>query len=155
MSSYIIKSQPEASLLVSTSSTVGNQIGICYFDPIDETLKEIDQLTSHVLTIQPYNRGIKKYYLIVNPTGATVNSVSIQAILGSAPNSQDPTSYYSVKVIIGGTVPNQSMFDDLADENIATATNLTAGTISPIWVQVQNKAPLNALLGLIFQVNYE
>lgn len=154
---YLIKSQPESALLVSTNNTVQNEVGICYFDPIDETLKEITLLENHVLTSQPFKKTIKKYYLIVNPTSDLITSVEIQPIFGDLPDGLviDPTDFYNVKLVISNTEPTLSNFDDLDNMNSFTISNPAPGSITSIWVLVESKIPLNAILDISFDVNYE
>jgi hypothetical protein len=149
---YLIKGQPESALLVSSNSTVQNDVGICYFDPIDETLKELNLLNGLILTIQPYKKAIKKYYLVVNPTSSALNYVRIVPTFGSS--NVTPTDYYSIKTIISSSEPTLGNYDDLVSMNSFKIINPAPGAIIPIWVFVESLLPLNAILNVAFTVTY-
>lgn len=152
-SNYLIKSQPESALLVSSSTTVENDVGICYFDPIDETLKEISTIDNHIITIQPYKKAIRKYYLVVG-TNSSITTISITPSFTSS-LIIDPTDYYSIKTIISATEPTLSQLDDQDDMNEAEIMNPDPGAIIPIWMLIESKVALNSILGLSFTVDYE
>lgn len=153
-SNYVIKTQPESSLLVSTNTTVQNQVGLCYFDSIDETLKELSNLDGHLLTIQSYKKAIRKYYLVANPSYGNPLSVTITPIFAII-TGVIPTNYYSLKTIISPTQPLLGSFDDLTSMNAATINSINSGDIIPVWILVESKLPLNMILGLSFEIDYE
>lgn len=146
---------PESGLLVSTNTTVENDVGICYLDPIEETLLELSQIPGHVLSIQPYRKAFKKYFLVINPSADPIAYVRIRPILESSNLYQDPKNFYSIKTIISPTEPNLGNYDDLVNMNSFRIDNPTPGDIIPIWVLLESKLPLNMVIGLTFEVEYE
>lgn len=150
---FLIKSQPESALLVSSNTTVSNDVGICYFDPIDETLKELTALDNHVLTVQPIKKSVKKYYLVLDPSVTAPTTISITPVFPDDP-VEGPDNY-AIKVIISATEPTQSQFDDEVNMNTHTITNPADGAIIPIWVLVHSKALKNKIYNIAFELEYE
>ncbi len=154
---YLIKSQPESALLVSSGSTVENDVGICYFDPVDETLKEISLLDNHLLTVQPYKKAIKKYYLVISPSAPALDTVEVGPVFLDLPDGLviDPEDYYSIKTLISVTEPTLGQFDDEDNMNSDTIASPNPGDIIPIWFLVESKLPLNNVLNISIEVDYE
>lgn len=152
--SYTIRSSPESSLLIVTNTTVDSDVGICYFDPTSESLLELSLLNGLSLTVQPYKKAIKKYYLVVNPTTSGINTVTINPTFINVPSGIVPTDYYSIKTIISATEPTLGNFDDLTNLNSFTITAPDAGSHTPIWILLENLKPLSSPLSISMVLNY-
>ncbi len=153
---YLIKSQPESTLVLSANTSVAQAVGLCYFDPVDESLKELSSDPNHVMTIQPFKKAIRKYYLVIDDASG-LTTISVQPVFGSLPSGTviDQNQYYSLKTIISMTEPTLSQFDDQASMDEATITGFTTGQIYPVWILLQSKTPLNMTLSLNLNLDYE
>ena len=79
-----------------TNEMVDNAVGICYFDPLSESLIELSQLSEHYITVDPLQQIVRKYYIVVAP-GEVVSyvraSVSEEGIEGYKDISTPDTSW--------------------------------------------------------------
>lgn len=155
MSLHSLIAPEESGLLVTTNTTVENDVGICHLDPIEETLVELSSIPGHVLSIQPYRKALKKYFLVINPSADPIAYVRIRPILETSNLYQDPKNFYSIKTIIAPAEPLLGTFDDLVNLNSFRIDNPTSGDIIPIWILLESKLPLNLVIGLTFEVEYE
>lgn len=154
---YLIKNEPESNLLFSDNSTVQNEVGICFFDPVDETLKEISELSDHILSVPPFKKALKKYYLILNPGSVAPTEIAVRPIFDDLPSGIviDPTDFYSIKTIISVTEPMISQFDDLDNMNTASVLTSEIPAHTPIWMLIESIQPLNLILDISIEVEYE
>lgn len=131
-----------------TASTV-DEVGICYFDPFQEELLELSSLNGHFLSVNPLQKIIRKYYLIVSP-GETLAYVKIKLV-----NSQNIENLYSAKVIISEIQPSISSFDVLPDFNAYKISSPQAGHLIPIWILLDSKNPINDIVKVDIKIDYE
>ena len=131
-----------------TASTV-DEVGICYFDPFKEELLELNALNGHFLSVNPLQKVIKKYYLVITP-GKSINEVRLKLV-----NSQKIDNLYSAKVIISETSPSISSFDILPDFNAYRISMPQSGHLIPIWILMESKSPINDIVKIDIQVSYE
>lgn len=150
---YTIRSTPESSLLIVTNTTVNSDVGICYFDPTSESLLELSLLNGLSLTVQPYKKIIKKYYLVTKPS-SSVATVVLTPSFVSPPIGITPTDYYSLKTIISNTEPTLGNYDDLTNLNTFEIDSPGAGSHTPIWILLENLSPLSAILNISLQLSY-
>jgi hypothetical protein len=62
------------SSVIIDNDIVDNAVGICYFDPISESLIELSRLNNHYISVEPLHQAIRKYYIVVSP-GESVSYV--------------------------------------------------------------------------------
>lgn len=77
-------------------SALDGTIGLCYYNPQEETLKEFDPNTSIVLG--PFEESVRRFY-IVKPSGVVQGSVYSYVKLTAS--SASPT--FDIKLKIGGS----------------------------------------------------
>ena len=71
-------------------------IGICYFDPVDEVLKEFNDDIK--IPIYPNEKSYRRFYIVKDNTEINYNTVSITASTN--------TSEYSIKTVLDQSVEN-------------------------------------------------
>lgn len=129
------------------NDTVINQIGLCYYDPIDESIKEVSSLASHFMSVNPYEKILRKYYLV------TKNTLSV-ATIRLVDNSTGPTKY-SAKVIISEIKPTISMFDSVAPFNLFKVANPQLNHLIPVWVLLESVEPITEITTMSIELEYE
>lgn len=132
-----------------TESTVLNRVGLCYLDPITENLIELNQLPNHFLSVEPFKKAIRKYYLITTP-GDPISYIKVSI------NGNDRVKeLYSLKQVASNFEPSLSMFDDLINMNTLDIQNPDSGAFIPVWVYIESKIQANEILDLSIEIEYE
>lgn len=137
------------STVTITSGTVDNAVGICYFDPVTESLLEISSLPNHYLTVEPNQQVIRKYYVVVAP-GEIVSYVKVKVL-----DKESISDKYSIKLIIGTDSPTSGSFVALPDFNSFKYVNPVTGDFIPLWVLVTAKTPINEVVDIGIELEYE
>lgn len=132
-----------------TSGTVTNDIGICYFDPISESLLEINSLPNHFLSVEPFSTVLKKYYLVIEP-GVSVNYVRIKPVVDASLEDA-----FSIKVMITDEKPSVYIFDDFPNFNSFRVDNPSDGIFIPIWILLRSKVSINSVNRIQLEIEYE
>ena len=151
---YFILTEPESTIAQNADYTIDNPVGICYFDQTDESLKEISTITDHIFSVQPYRKSIKKYYLVIDDA-SSITTISVTPVFTDTTLSDDPSDYFSIKTIISQAEPTLSELDDLDSLNTASITGFSTGEIYNIYILVENIKPLNQLLDVALELEYE
>lgn len=138
-----------ANQVIITNSTVGGVVGLCYFDPITETLLEINDIPNHVITIDPGQNVLRKYYIVVSP-GETVAYIKIKFSNTDVLNHQ-----HSIKTIIGDIPPTVNSFAVLPEFNSFRFLNPDAGAFVPVWLLISSKYSLNEVVNISVDLEYE
>lgn len=89
---------------ISNNHRTKNGIGICFFDPYDETLKEFDHTTR--IPVYPLEKSLRKFYIVKDDFTITPNIVMVKV----KANSDD----YIVKSATDGVLD----FDEIPRDNI-------------------------------------
>lgn len=110
-------------------SILDDNIGLMYFNPTTETLKEIDSSSTYI-TCRAFTYSIKRFYLCGTSLEYT-NDITIRV------STSDP-DLYTTKVISGGILVNKSHFDTATDELVFDTSLL--GT------QFTNAIPIDILI---------
>lgn len=131
---------------MTNTTDLDQQVGLCYYDPIDETLKEISSITSHLMSVNPYDKIMRKYYLIAK---SAVSAIAIRFI--DVTNS----GTYSAKVIISDIEPTISLFDTLSSFNNYVISNPSPYTLIPVWILLESTAPIISINSLQIEIEYE
>lgn len=129
------------------NDTVINQIGLCYYDPIDESLKEVSSLASHFMSVNPYEKILRKYYLVATDT------LSV-AIIRLTDNSVGPAKY-SAKVIISELKPLISDFDTVTPFNMFKVANPQLNHLIPVWILLESIEPITEITTMEIELQYE
>jgi hypothetical protein len=131
-----------------TNDTVGDVVGLCYFDPVTESLIEISDIPNHFLTVQPFEQVIRKYYAVVSP-GQVVDYIKVKI------PKDGMEDLYSIKVIISQDNPSADSFAGIPDFNSFRLNNPVAGDFVPVWVLVSSKTPVNEIINISIELEYE
>lgn len=110
-------------------SILDDNIGLMYFNPTTETLKEIDSSSTYI-TCRAFTYSIKRFYLCGTSLEYT-NDITIRV------STSDP-DLYTTKVISGGILVNKSHFD--------TATAELVFDTSLLGSQFTNAIPVDILI---------
>ena len=115
----------DASNLDSNYKTI-NGIGLCYFDPEDEILKEFNPTA--ILPIYPGETSKRQFYIVIDDTSLLLNTITFTASLED--------SEYSVK----SSLNYNDNFDDIINNNsvVAFFSQYATGII-PITVYIKNE----------------
>lgn len=131
---------------ITNTTSLSQLAGLCYYDPTDETLKELSAVPTHLMSVNPYETVMRKYYLVVQSTLSTV-----------AIRLTDTTNLgvYSAKVIISDIQPTLSLFATLGSFNNYVIGNPTAYTLIPVWILLESTSPMSVINSLEIEIEYE
>lgn len=132
-----------------TNATVSGSVGICYFDPITESLLEIDQVQNHFVSVEPFSTILKKYYLVTSPDDA------LDYIRVKTQASTDLEDLYSIKIIISNETPSVYNFDDLPNLNSFRIDSPSSGIFIPLHILVKSKVSINTIHKIQLEIEYE
>jgi hypothetical protein len=131
-----------------TASTVAGAVGLCYFDPLTEELLEISEIPNHFLTVQPFQQVVRKYYLVVAP-GESLSYVQVRI------HGEGLEDLYSIKSILSNAEPTSDSFSVIPDFNGYRVNSPTAGEFIPLHVLISSKTPVNEILNVSIDIEYE
>jgi hypothetical protein len=131
-----------------TNEMVDNAVGICYFDPLSESLIELSQLSEHYITVDPLQQIVRKYYIVVAP-GEVVSYVRASV------SEEGIEDMFSVKTIVGTSEPGVEAFSALPNFNSYTYPSPMAGDFISLWLLITSKTPLNEVLNIEINLEYE
>ena len=131
---------------ITNTTSLSQQVGLCYYDPIDETLKEFNTIPSHLMSVNPYETVLRKYYLVAQ---TNVSAVSIRLTDSSNLN------IYSAKVIISDIEPTIALFNTLGSFNNYVISNPTAYTLIPVWILLNSTSAISTICSLEIEIEYE
>ncbi len=131
-----------------TNEMVDNAVGICYFDPLSESLIELSQLPDHYITVDPLQQIVRKYYIVVSP-GETVSYIKASV------SEEGLEDMFSVKTIIDNNEPGVEAFSVLPNFNSYTVPNPVPGDFISLWLLITSKTPLNEVLSINIDLEYE
>lgn len=122
-------------------SILDDNIGLMYFNPTTETLKEIDSSSTYI-TCRAFTYSIKRFYLCGTSLEYT-NDITIRV------STSDP-DLYTTKVISGGILVNKSHFDTATDELVLDTTTLGAQFTNaiPVDILIESKTLTEKVINL-------
>jgi len=122
-------------------SILDDNIGLMYFNPTTETLKEIDSSSTYI-TCRAFTYSIKRFYLCGTVLEYN-NDITIRV------STSDP-DLYTAKVISGGILVNKSHFDTATDELVLDTTILGAQFTNaiPVDILIESKTLTEKVINL-------
>ena len=134
-------------LINITDSTVLSDAGICYYDPIEEVIKEIG--SGYMMGTNPKSPVIHKLMLVIK--NGQISKVKVRAI-----RNNDLEALFDVKILPGTSSPGLSSFDEVDSYNSLEITEgLQPHSLIPFHVYIKPKGPINALLNMPLELTYE
>lgn len=131
------------------TDTVAELVGLCYFDPVTETLLELSDMPDTFLSVAPNSFALKKLYMVMSPDDY-VNFAQISIV------PRDPQAQaYSVKVIISETEPSFESYGILPAFNSFVITNPPKGAFRTVWLLVENVYQINEVVSVDVELSYE
>ena len=127
------------------TGTVSNNLGLLYFDPETETLKELDSSATY-LTCKSYSFTIKRFYL----TGSLLNYTTTVTL---TVNSTDE-DLYNCRVIKGSKASILSDFDNSTNELVLSAQDLGVyyTNVIPVDILITSNSSTEKVLHLEIQL---
>jgi len=135
--------------VIIDSNTVNASVGLCRFDLETESLLEIDGMAGIFLPIDTGGAVLNKMYLVTDPVDV-LNYVKLSFI-----EPEQNRDVYSIKVIISDEEPSFEAFDMLPSFNAYVVDNPMQGVFVAVWILVENFAPLDELLELEIEIEYD
>lgn len=136
-----------ANNITVTNETVQSDVGICYFDPIDETIKEIG--SSYILSSNSYGTIVHK--LMVAVSSKSLSKVSIKLV-----ESEDLSSKLDIKLLPGAVTPSYYEFDNVPSYNSININGpLQPYSLIPFFIHIKAKSDIVAISNLPLEVSYE
>lgn len=123
------------------TGVVSNNLGLMYFDPVTETLKEIDS-TATYLTCKSYSFTIKRFYL----TGSLLDYTStVKITVGTS-----DLELYDCKIIKGIQVSLLSDFDSASSELTISSQDLGLQytNVVPVDILIKSKTTTEKVIQL-------
>lgn len=131
------------------STTVANSVGICYFDPIEESLLELGAI-NNVISIESGAIVVKKYYIVTNN-----KSIDVINVRPAQLNGVEAADLYDIKMLSMDSMPTQEDFDKVALFNTVRIIAPQPETFFPLWIMIKPKDIVNSLFSLNLEVEYE
>lgn len=131
------------------ADTVNHKVGLCYFDPFEETLKEFDGTFRSFLTVESGGQVVRKFYIVVAP-GETVDYVRLRVLESDALKEN-----YSMKVIIDKSEPSASTYESVPEFNSYKYVNPQAGDFIPVWMLLESNFSIPEILDIEVELEYE
>lgn len=100
------------------TGTLENDIGLMYFDPTTQTLKEFDSSVVNI-PLYPYDKTIKRFYLC-GPILHDTRNLVIEVVTTAS-------EVYNTKVLVGNNRPTREDFS-LATDSFSFNTSILGGT---------------------------
>lgn len=135
----------EASDLMIDQNTVSSDIGLCYYDPLQETILELSSLPDSMLFCKPRKKKIFGFYAVAK-MGANISSAKI-----SVSANED---IYRVKILHQLNTPSESDFDLVPPNNEVVLTSVQEEHLNPIWLQIQSMTGKFSLQDLELKIEY-
>jgi hypothetical protein len=128
---------------INTSTPTTYGIGLCYFDPSSETLKEFSSSTS--IPVLPYEESIRRFYILKDSGTIIGNTVSLTVTTQS--------SDYVVKNTIAGLLDDDE-FDTINPNNVSIAflSEFSSGIIP---VDIYIKSLTYSLTNVVLNIQLE
>lgn len=134
-------------LIRITDSTVLSDAGICYYDPIEEVIKEIG--SGYMMGTNPASPVIHKLMLVIK--NGSIKKVNIKIV-----KSEELESLFDIKILPGVSAPGISSFSEIdAFNNLEISEGLQPYSLIPFHVYIKTKGPINALLNAPLELTYE
>lgn len=134
-------------LIKVTDSTVLSDAGICYFDPIDEIIKEVGE--GYMMGTIPNGPIIHKLFFVAKNT--TVNYLKIKTN-----RSEELVKRFDIKIQPGSSIPGIDTFNNISNYNeLIIEDSIQPYSIVPFYVYIKPLAPLDQITSLPLEITYD
>lgn len=128
-----------------TVNTTSNDIGLCYYDPIQETILELSQLPDSMLFVKPRQSATLNFYL-VSKLGSSITNVKVSV------SSDQETN--EVKILSKPVKPSSDEFDAVQVNNYVTITSPQEEHLNPLWLQIKSLSGKVSIKDLTIDIEY-
>lgn len=134
-------------LIKVTDETVISDAGICYFDPVEETIKEIG--SGYMMGTNPYSPVIHKLLFVAKNNSVKYLKIKIKT-------NRDIERMFDIKILPGAVAPALSDFDNTDNYNELIVTeSIQSYSFVPFFVYIKAKVPVDKISSLPLEINYE
>lgn len=134
-------------LIRITDSTVLSDAGICYYDQIEEVIKEIGS---------GYMMGTSSTSPVIHKLMLVIKNGSIKKVNVKVAKNRELESLFDIKILPGVSAPGLSAFADVDSFNSLEITEgLQPHSLIPFHVYIKTKGPINALVSAPLELTYE
>ena len=126
------------------------QIGLCYFDPIEEVLKEITEESGYMLGADSYNAVVHKIMVI---TGTTDRLTRLKIDLTRNSSIEDA---FDIKIQPGSVSPSIQSFEELPNYNsLIVEGPILPNTLIPIFIYIKANTEVTRQSELPIKISYD
>lgn len=134
-------------LIKITDDTVLSGAGICYFDPIEETIKEIGD--GYIMGTNPYTPVIHKLLFV-----ATNNSIKYLKIKVNDKNKI--LDKYDIKIQPGAVTPGLESFNSVPSFNEFVVTeSIQPYSFIPFYVYIKSNGASGGIVNVPLEITYD
>ena len=134
-------------LIKVTDNTVLSDAGICYFDPIDETIKEVGE--GYMMGTNPNGPIIHKLFFVAKNT--TVHYLKVKAN-----QNEELIKRFDIKIQPGSSIPGIDTFNNISNYNeLIIEDSIQPYSIVPFYVYIKALAPLDQITSLPLEIAYD
>lgn len=139
----------EPNLVSITDGITQQDVGICYFDPDEEAIKEIGPSSGYIFGAEPYSASIHKLMFVTSVPNISSAVISIKS-------TPEIKALYDIKICGGLTRPPLSDFDSIPLFNEYKIIGpIQAHSLVPFFVYVKAKSEITNVDKLGIEVKYE
>ena len=125
-------------------------IGICYYDPLKESLIEVGHNSGNILGADPYSHVMHKFVLVTGTTNR-ITKVGIRVV-----ESDKIRDLFDIKVQFSNSRPSLMSFQELSNYNtIEIETNVEPNSIIPFYIYIKANSDVTSITHLPIEVYYD
>ena len=126
-------------------NTVSSDIGLCYYDPIQESILELSSLPDSMLFCKPRQRRVFGFYAVAK-LGANISSAKISVSANEDINT--------VKILSQTQYPSESDFNAVQANNDVTLTAVQEEHLNPVWLEIKSLTGKFSMQDLELKIEY-
>lgn len=126
------------------------KIGICYYDPIRESLINVGHNSGEILGADPYKHVMHKFMLVTGKTD------SISRIVVKAIGTDELRAAFDIKLLFANTRPSLMSFEEQPSFNeIEVNQPVQPNSIIPFYIYIKANSDISKMSELPIEVYYE
>lgn len=134
-------------LIKITDDTVLADAGICYFDPIDETIKEVGD--GYVMGTNPYTPVVHKLIFVATNTNIKYLKIAIK-------DKEKLSGMFDIKIQPGAIAPGIESFDNVPSFNeLIVLESIQPYSMIPFYIYIKSVGHSNGLTNVPLEIVYD